>query len=86
MNVVLQTAWRIHVKSEKKDLFTDFGPLSRLIIGILALLFEVVEISYSMDEVVKIVKKHFELVVLGVIAVSLLPLVFEVLKARRAAT
>ncbi|MEN6574386.1 hypothetical protein [Methanobacterium aggregans] len=60
MNVVLQTAWRIHVKSEKKDLFTDFGPLSRLIIGILALLFEVVEISYSMDEVVKIVKKHFD--------------------------
>lgn len=34
----------------------------------------------------EIVKKHFELVVLGVIAVSLLPLVFEVLKARRAAT
>lgn len=33
----------------------------------------------------EIVKKHFELVVLGVIAVSLLPLVFEVLKARRAA-
>lgn len=32
----------------------------------------------------EVVKKHFELVVLGVIGVSLLPLVFEVVKARRA--
>lgn len=30
----------------------------------------------------EVVKKHFELVVLGVIGVSLLPIVFEVLKAR----
>lgn len=32
----------------------------------------------------EVVKKHFELVVLGVIGVSLLPLVFEVVKARSA--
>ena len=61
MNVVFQTAWRVHVNGEKKDLFTEFGLLSRLMVGALSMLFEVVEISYSTDEVVQIVKKRFDI-------------------------
>jgi len=61
INVVFQTAWRVHVNGEKKDLFTEFGLLSRLMVGALSMLFEVVEISYSTDEVVQIVKKRFDI-------------------------
>ncbi|SCG85190.1 hypothetical protein [Methanobacterium congolense] len=60
VNVVFQTAWRVYVKGEKKDLLTEFGPLSRLMVGVLSMLFEVVEISYSKDEIIQIVNKRFD--------------------------
>ena len=58
VNMVLQTAWRVTPGGEKKDLFTDLGGLSRLAVKLLEIPFEVVEISYSREETIKIVKSH----------------------------
>ena len=58
INLVFQTAWTIHVGGIKYDLFTDFGLISKLLILILKVFFEVVEISYTESEIVEIVKKH----------------------------
>lgn len=58
VNMVLQTAWRVHSGGEKKDLFTDLGGLSRLAVTLLEIPFEVVEISYSEEETINIVKSH----------------------------
>jgi hypothetical protein len=58
VNMVLQTAWRIHMGGKKKDLFTDMGPFSRLTVLLLGIPFEVVEISYSEEETINIVKSH----------------------------
>ncbi len=58
VNMVLQTAWRIRRGGKKKDLFTDMGCLSRLVLALLEIPFEVVEISYSEEETINIVKSH----------------------------
>jgi len=58
VNMVLQTAWRINMGGKKKDLFTDMGCLSRLAVALLEIPFEVVEISYSEEETINIVKSH----------------------------
>ncbi|WP_321421239.1 hypothetical protein [uncultured Methanobacterium sp.] len=58
VNMVLQTAWRIYMGGKKKDLFTDMGPFSRLAVSLLGIPFEVVEISYSEEETINIVKSH----------------------------
>lgn len=60
VNIVLQTAWTVRIKGVKYDLFTDFGPLSKIMKGALRLLFEVVEISYCESEVIEIVKNRFQ--------------------------
>jgi hypothetical protein len=56
VNIILQTAWTVRIKRVKYDLFTDFGIFSRIVAGILGILFEVVEISYSESETIEIVK------------------------------
>lgn len=58
INLVFQTSWRVHIGGKKYDLFTDLGILSRIMVFILRRMFTVVEISYSQDETVKIVKNH----------------------------
>ncbi|BDZ70972.1 hypothetical protein GCM10025861_14890 [Methanobacterium petrolearium] len=58
INMILQTAWRVHLGGEKRDLFTDLGPLSSLAVALLRLPFEVVKISYSETETINIVKSH----------------------------
>ena len=60
MNLVFQTAWRTYFRGKKYDIFTDLGVLSRIIVGFLKLLFEVVEISYSEEETIEIVKNHVD--------------------------
>jgi hypothetical protein len=60
MNLVFQTAWRTYFRGKKYDIFTDLGVLSRIIRGFLKLLFEVVEISYSDEETIEIVKNHVD--------------------------
>lgn len=58
INMILQTAWRIYLCGEKKDLFTDLGPFSSLALAMVSLPFEVVKISYSEAETINIVKSH----------------------------
>lgn len=58
MNLVFQTSWRVYIGGKKYDLFSDLGILSGILVFILKRIFMVVEISYSKDETVKIVKNH----------------------------
>jgi hypothetical protein len=58
INIVLQTAWRVHCGGKKKDLFTDLGFLSELMVKILGVPFTVIKISYSEKETINIVKSH----------------------------
>lgn len=58
MNLMFQTAWKVHFNGKKYDTFTDFGFLSKIVLNILKLLFCVVEISYSKKETIEIVKMH----------------------------
>ncbi|MCE5213834.1 MAG: hypothetical protein LLF83_03840 [Methanobacterium sp.] len=59
INLIFQTAWRIRLKGAKYDLFTDFGLLSKFFVGLMKILFEVVELSYSDIEIIKIVKERY---------------------------
>lgn len=43
---------------KKYDIFTDLGILSHILVIFMKILFEVIEISYSQQETVKIIKKH----------------------------
>lgn len=58
INLIFQTAWTIKVKGVKKDLFSDFGLFSKVLVGLLKLFFEVVEVSYYPSEIIEIIKKH----------------------------
>ena len=58
INIVLQTAWRFHFRGKKYDLFTDMGILSRIVLAVMGTIFEVVVISYTPEETIKIVKNH----------------------------
>lgn len=58
INLVLQTTWRIYIGGKKYDLFSELGIFSKFIVFILQRIFIVIEISYSDDEIVEIVKKH----------------------------
>lgn len=58
VNLIFQTAWTIHFRGVKCDLFTDFGLFSRVLILVLRIFFDVVEISYAESEIIEIVKKH----------------------------
>jgi hypothetical protein len=58
INMVLQTAWRVRRGGKKKDLFTDMGIVSLLAKTMVDVPFEVVEISYSEEETINIVKSH----------------------------
>lgn len=60
INIVLQTAWRVKIGKTKYDLFTDFGIFSRIFRGVLKLFFEVVEVRYSREETVEIVRSHMD--------------------------
>lgn len=58
INLVFQSSWRVHIGGKKYDLFSDLGILSRILVFILGKIFTTIEISYSQDETVKIVKNH----------------------------
>ncbi len=58
INVILQTAWRVNFRGKKYDVFSDLGIISWLIIAMMKIFFEVVVISYSPQETLKIVKEH----------------------------
>jgi hypothetical protein len=60
MNLIFQTAWRVHIRGRKYDVFTDFGFFSKIIVNVLKIFFIVVEISYSEKETIDIVKMHID--------------------------
>ena len=60
MNILLQTAWRIHIRGKKYDIFTDMGLFSKIFVNILKIFFDVVEIRYSEIETINIVKMYVE--------------------------
>ena len=60
MNLIIHTTWTFEVNGIKYDLITDFSIFSKLISIILRIFFEVVEISYSQEDTVRIVKSHFK--------------------------
>ncbi len=59
INLVVHTTWTVEIKGYKYDLITDFSIFSKLISAVLKIFFEVVEISYSQEDTLKIVKNHF---------------------------
>ena len=60
LNIVFHTTWTFIVKETKYDLLTDFSLLSLIFKSILKLFFEVIEISYTESETIKIVKSYFK--------------------------
>lgn len=60
INMILQTAWRVYFRGKKYDVFSDLGIISWVIVAFMRIFFEVVEISYSPNETLKIVKKHLD--------------------------
>jgi len=60
INIVLQTAWRVYIRGKKYDIFSDFGLLSKILVYILKVFFDVVQISYSEKETIDIVKMHIK--------------------------
>ena len=58
INLVFQTAWRIYCGGKKYDLFTDLGIISLFLRKILNIFFEVVNIQYDNEELIRIVKAH----------------------------
>lgn len=60
MNLIFQTAWRVHIRGKKYDIFTDFGLFSKFLVKILGIFFVVVEISYSEKETIEIVRIYIK--------------------------
>lgn len=58
VNIVTQTAWILKYRGVKYDLLTDFYLLSWILVYLLKLFFEVVRISYTEEEIIKIVKNY----------------------------
>jgi hypothetical protein len=58
VNVVAQTAWVFKFRGVRYDILTDFDFLSRILVFLVKKLFEVVLISYSKEEIIKIVRSH----------------------------
>lgn len=61
VNVLAQTSWVFKFKGIRYDILTDFSFLSRFLVFLLKQLFEVVLISYTREETIKIVKSHYNL-------------------------
>ena len=62
INLIIQTALMIKIKGVKYDLLTDFSILSQIFVFILKFFFNVVRISYTEKETIKIIKKKYNFV------------------------
>jgi len=58
INIVTQTAWILKYQGVKYDLLTDFYILSWILVFILKIFFEVVRISYSEEEIIRIIRNY----------------------------
>ncbi len=62
INVVIQTAFVFRFRGVKYDLLTDFYIISQIFVFIITRFFEVIRISYTQEETLKIVKSNFKTV------------------------
>ncbi len=58
VNIVAQTAWIFKFRGVRYDILTDFGFISKILIFLLKKLFDVILISYTYEDMIKIVKSH----------------------------
>lgn len=58
INIVAQTSWVLKFRGTRYDILTDFGYLSRFFVFLLKRLFDVILISYTKEEMMKIVRSH----------------------------
>lgn len=58
INIVAQTSWIFKFRGIRYDILTDLNFISKVLIFFLKRLFEVVVISYTKEEMIKIVKNH----------------------------
>lgn len=58
INIVAQTSWVIKFRGIRYDILTDLNLFSKILVFILKRLFEVVIISYTKEEMIKIIKNH----------------------------
>jgi hypothetical protein len=59
LNIIFHTTWTFKLNNIKYDLLTDFSLLSLIFKYFLRIFFEVIEISYTKAETIKIIKSHF---------------------------
>jgi hypothetical protein len=59
VNLIIQTSLVIIIKGVKYDLLTDFSIISQSFVFILKFFFDVIRISYSEEETIKIIKNKF---------------------------
>lgn len=60
VNLIIQTSLVFCFRGVKYDLLTDFYFISKIFIQVLRIFFEVIRISYSEDETIKIIKNNFK--------------------------
>lgn len=60
INLIIQSAFVFRFKGVEYDLLTDFHVISQVMVLILSLFFEVINISYSEEETLRIVKNNFK--------------------------
>ena len=60
VNLIFQTSWRFNFRNKKYDIFTDLGLSSKILVKLLKIFFVVIEISYSEEETIEIVKLYIE--------------------------
>lgn len=58
INIVAQTSWVLKFRGIRYDILTDFGLLSKFFVFLLKRLFDVILISYTKEEMMKIVRSH----------------------------
>lgn len=58
INIITQTAWILKYRGVKYDLLTDFYLLSWVLVFLLKIFFEVVRISYSEEEIIRIIQNY----------------------------
>ncbi|MBI5679408.1 MAG: hypothetical protein HZC47_00700 [Methanobacterium sp.] len=58
VNVVSQTSWVLKFRGVRYDILTDFGFISKILVFLLKKLFDVVLISYTSEEMMKIIRSH----------------------------
>lgn len=58
LNIVTQTAWVLKYRGIRYDILTDFSVFSQILVFLLKIFFDVVQISYTKEETMEIIKNH----------------------------